>query len=135
MRTYDATLIAEASSFFLKSEDKVDSVAWVSNLDNICLVNDQGDLALFEYGPHKQLMGHYFFKSRGRAAIQAATDFLDEIFNSCYNISVLTGLTPLDNPGARWLSRQIGFKSYGIVEYDNEPFELFILTKKEFNRQ
>lgn len=132
-RVYDASLIAPAIKQFLKSEDQVDPIEWLSNPDNIVLQNDRGDLALFEKGVKNIYSGHYFFQSRGREAIKAGTEFLDNLFNTCYNIPVLMGLVPLTNLGARWLSRQIGFKSHGVVHSSVRPYEMFIITKKEFN--
>lgn len=132
-RIYDAQLVGIAAAHFLKSEDKVDPIDWVSNKDNIVLQNDRGDLALFEKGVRHIYTGHYYFKSRGRAAITAATEFLDTIFNTCYNIEVLMGLTPVEHLGAKWLTRQLGFKSYGFETVGDQEFEVFILTKKEFN--
>lgn len=135
-RTYDPDLIAPAIAFFLKDGTKeVDPVEWIKDPDNIVLINENGDLALFEKGIKNIYAGHYFFKSRGRRAINAGRDFLDELFNTCYNIPILMGLTPHDNLGARWMSRQLGFTSHGAIDVDNKTFEMFILTKKEFNEQ
>lgn len=133
MRTYDLTKIAPAIEVI--GGDKVDPVEWLANPTNIALENEYGDIALFEYGlPHRQIYsGHYIFKSRGRQAIDRARDFLDEIFNTCYNICIMIGLVPIENRAARWLTRQVGFTSYGIEEIHNKEYELFILTQKEFN--
>ncbi len=134
-RTYDANLVAPAIKHFLNSEDLVDPIDWLSNPDNIVLINERGDMALFEKGVKHIYSGHYFFKSRGRAAITAGREFLDELFNTCYNIHVLTGLVPITHLGARWLTRQLGFTSHGVVDYiDNKHYELFILTQKDFNK-
>lgn len=135
IRTYDAAIIAPAAKCFLKTEEIVDPIDWVANKDNIALVNEYGDLALFEKGIRNIYTGHYYFESRGRKAITAAREFLDVLFNSCYNIEVLMGLTPLTHLGARWLTRQVGFKSYGVSFVDDKPYEMFIITKKEFNEQ
>lgn len=134
-RTYDAYQVAQAAKCFLKTEEKVDPIDWIADPENIALINDRGDMALFERGIKHVYTGHYFFKSRGRKAIESATAFLDELFNSCYNIKVLTGLVPLGHLGARWLSRQVGFKSYGIEYINNKPYEMFIITKKEFDNK
>ena len=131
MRTYDLQLIEPAVKSFLGDGHDVDLVKWVQEPDNIVLVNDSGDVALFEKRGTWQ--GHYYFKSRGRQAVTAGLNFLDEIFNPCYNISVLTGLTPLTNLGARWLSRKIGFKSQGILSIDNQSFEFFMITNKDIS--
>lgn len=137
MRTFDASLIAPAVDFFLKDqENSVDLIDWVADKSNIALVNEHGDLALFEKTMKDNYTGHYFFKSRGRKAINAGRDFLDEIFNTCYNIPILLGLCPLGNLGARWMSRQLGFTSYGAIDYINDKkYEMFIITKEEYNNR
>lgn len=128
-RTWDVALVAPAVEFFLGPGHDVDVQEWINKQDTIVLVNDDGDLALFE--KHGTWQGHYYFQSRGKKAVVAAKNFLDEVFNPCYNISVLTGLTPLTNLGARWLSRKIGFTSQGVITIDNQPFEFFILINKD----
>lgn len=133
MRIYDASLITDAIDYYLGKGNNEDPILWISDPKNIALMNENGDLALFEPRIKNQYSGHYFFQSRGRKAIEAGKGFLDELFNSCYNIGTLTGFTPLDNKPARWMSRQLGFKSYGEVSLDDMIFELFIITKEEFN--
>lgn len=134
MRTTDPDLVAPAIEFYNKNmKVKVDPTVWISDPTNIVLTNDSGDLAIFEIGVKNIYTGHYFFKSRGRAAMNAGRDFLDELFNTCYNIPILMGLVPLDNLGARWLSRQLGFTSYGAMQFQDKNYEMFIITKKEFN--
>lgn len=132
MRTYDARKVAEAVAFFRKTEDGFDPIDWVSNHLNLALENSDGDMSLFEYERPGIVTGHYYFKSRGRKAIQVGQAFLDEVFNSCYNIEVIRGLVSITHLGARWISRQIGLKSYGVVKVLDQPFELFILSKKEY---
>lgn len=134
MRTYDLDLIKPAYMFLCQDvKNPVLFEDWMSNQQNIVLTNIHGDIALFEIGFKNIYTGHYYFKSRGKQAIQAARDFLDELFNTCYNISVLLGLTPIDKKHASWLSRQVGFKSYGFEELNGKQYEIFIITKKEFN--
>lgn len=132
MRIFDANKASVAISSLLKDENRCDPVEWIANTKNICLQNANGDLALFEYGMPKVMTGHYFFQSRGKKALEAGHAFLDEIFNPCYNIEVITGLTPLTNLGARWFSRRLGFKSQGAVTVRGKSYEMFIMTKKEF---
>ena len=132
MRIFDTDTVSIAIKSLLKSEDRCDPDEWILNRDNICLQNEYGDLALFEYGVPKVMTGHYYFQSRGKKALEAGHAFLDEIFNPCYNIEVITGLTPLANLGARWLTRRLGFKSQGVVRVRGKAYEMFILTKKEF---
>jgi hypothetical protein len=133
-RIFDANLIAPAIKHFLRSDAIVDPIEWISNPDNIVLLNDEGDMALFEKGIKEVYSGHYYFQSRGRKAITSGLELLDELLNSCYNIKVLTGLVPIEHLGARWMSRRLGFTSHGVCHLNDKHFELFILTKKEFNR-
>lgn len=137
MRTWDAVKIAAAIKHFLKTEEKIDPIEWLSNPVNIALENEHGDLAVFEYGfPTKRIYsGHYFFRSRGKQAIKSGIDFLDELFNSCYNINILMGLVPIEHLAAKWMTRRLGFTSHGLEEIGGKEFELFILTKKEFNNE
>lgn len=134
-RIYDRVLISEAINTLIRKDREVDVDEWVANPDNIVLQNSQGDLALFEKGIRDIYSGHYFFKCRGRGALTSAKEFLDEIFNSCYNIDILMGLVPLGNLGARWLTRQVGFKSQGPLSFDGRHYEMFVITKKEFNNE
>lgn len=137
MRTWDAVKIGRAIKHFLKTEEQVDVVEWLANPSNIAFENDRGDLAIFEYGlPTKKVYsGHYYFQSRGRAAIRSAKEFLDELFNSCYNVSILMGMVPVERKDVKWITRQLGFTSYGLEETRGKQYELFILTKKEFNHE
>jgi len=132
MRTYDVNQVSEVIKDLLDSE-QVDPQEWLDLPTNIALTNDKGDVALFEIGFNNIYTGHYHFKSRGRQAINVAREFLDELFNTCYNIDILLGLTPITNLPARWLSRQVGFKSHGVVEGPKRHYEMFIITKREFN--
>jgi len=133
MRTYDTEKVGSVIKDLLEKDTKVDPQEWLDKPTNIALTNDNGDIALFEIGFSNIYTGHYHFKSRGRKAINVAREFLDELFNTCYNIDILLGLTPITNLPARWLSRQVGFKSHGVVEGPKRHYEMFIMTKREFN--
>ena len=133
-RIYDANLVAPAIKLFLGSEELVDPIEWLSDPKHIVLMNDEGDIALFEPGIRQYYSGHYYFKSRGRQALDSAHEFLDTIFGPCYNIPVMTGLVPIARRDVKWMTRRLGFTSYGLVHYDGVPYELFILTQKEFQK-
>lgn len=130
---YDPIKITEVIDSLLDDGEHLTAEEWLNDPTNIALENDRGDIALFEIGLKKIYSGHYYFKSRGRRAINAAKEFLDCIFNTCYNIEVIIGLTPITNLPARWLSRQVGFKSQGLVQGPKRYYEMFIMTKREFN--
>ena len=133
MRTYDALLAHKAVQAITGEDPEVDMIEWVSDQKNIVLINDYGDLSLFESDrTGRTVTGHYYFKSRGKRAVQSAKEFIAEVFDlGVWNI---VGLTPLTNLGARWMSRHVGFKSHGVVHTRKEPCELFIMHHTEFNR-
>ena len=133
MRTYDTQLVQQVIEGLHDDGINISAEDWLKVPTNIALVNDNEDVALFEIGFKDVYTGHYYFKSRGREAIKVARQFLDELFNTCYNIDVILGLTPISNLPARWLSRQVGFKSHGLVQGPKRHYEMFIITKKEFN--
>lgn len=103
---------------------------WLSNEENHCLTNGDGDFGLFELIKPGVYYGHYFFKSRGKEAVKVSKEFLEEAFGEF--AEVIVGLTPSNNKAAKWMSRHIGFTSHGEIETDQGPHELFILTKKEY---
>jgi hypothetical protein len=127
MRTFDASVVERvARSLTKRPEAPFDPIAWIAHQPNIALINDNGDVALFEGENRPLVTGHYHFNSRGRQAINAGKSFLDEVFS--LNVRVIRGLTPLTNLGARWMSRQLGFTSHGVINTDTGPHELFMLT-------
>lgn len=108
--------------------------SWLENKNNIALT-DGTNLALFEKSSDDIYTGHYFFKVRGREALQIADQMLEFFFENT-NINIIRGLTPLTKLGARWLSRQLGFKGMGVIDADtNDPCELFILTRDSWNER
>lgn len=137
MRTWDAIKIGQAIECFLHTDTIVDPIEWLSDQNNLVLENDRGDLGLMEYGIQAKKVHscHCYFKSRGRQAVKAAREFLDELFNTCYNVDILMTMTPIERREVRWFSRQAGFTSYGIQEARGKQYELFIVTKKEFNNE
>ena len=104
---------------------------WVDNTNNIMLVEDKNvGLATYEYpGVYS---AHWFYIVRGKDARNLAKEMIGKLFNE-YGVETIRGLTPVDNRPARFLVRQLGFKSYGIVDFKDRSCELFCMTKQEFN--
>lgn len=132
MRTYDVNIVTDATDQFAENIYGFIPEEWLANDDNVALTNEHGDVSLFEREMPGVVTGHYFFHSRGRDAITAAEQMLREAFTGDYDIKLIRGLTPLKTLGARWLSRQLGFSSYGVVETTVGCCELVILTKQEW---
>lgn len=96
-------------------------------------ISDGADnFALFEKIAPRLYLGHYQFSARGKEAVQAGKAILTKAF-ATKDVEVIVGLTPIEELGARWLSRQLGFKSQGIEDTVEGPAELFIMTRNEFN--
>ena len=114
--------------------DDMDTKAWIENPFNICFVDDRGNYGLLNFVEQGIYDGHLFFVDKGRDAIKHAKKMLDYAF-SIEGIEVMRGLVPLRYKAARWFNRQIGQKSFGTVFIDDEDCELFILTKKQHNKE
>lgn len=105
---------------------------WLANSNNIALTDGLKNFSLFEFELDGIYTGHYFFgNARGREALAIAKEMVREAFSN-HPIKVIRGLTPLEKLGARWLSRQTGFTSHGVVQTTTGPCELFILSKDEW---
>jgi len=104
---------------------------WLSDDNNLAFIDDTGNLGLLEYDTPGVYNSHMFFCSRGRDAINKATEMIGNAFEH-YPVQVMRGYTDVSNRAARWMDRQLGYTSYGVLSTLNPPCELFILTKKEF---
>lgn len=104
---------------------------WLLDERNMAFTNQHGDFALFEADIPGVYTGHYFYNSRGKAAISFSKDVLREVFMGGHGVGVIRGMVPLYHVAARWMTRRLGFSSYGVVKTD-PPCELFLLTKQEY---
>lgn len=127
MRTTDLSVVTRAIGDY---DDNFDVGRWLSDSRNIAL-SDGGDVNLFEYKSAGTYEGHFFYRSRGKAAVKTAERMLEEIF-SFPQVDVIVGLTPTDKTGAIRLTRHLGFKSYGLVDHPRGRCELFVLTRSEY---
>lgn len=134
MRTYNKELVCTAITQYSEHIQGFYPDEWLKTERNIALTNDREDIALFEYAKPGVVMGHYFFFSRGRQAVNAAVDFINELFND-YSVEVIIGLTPLTNKAAKWMNRRLGFKFLGIVKTEIEPCEIVMMSKKDWQKR
>lgn len=134
MRTKDIDLVLKGTNQYAEDIKNFHPYEWVEDDKNIALTNDNEDIALFEYMKDGVVVGHYFFHSRGRQAIEAAKKFLKEIFSD-YDVKMIIGLTPLLNKKAKWMNRRLGFRYHGIVKTEVEPCEIVIMTKADWQSQ
>lgn len=132
MRTTDTQLLKEATARYATEIHGLDHDLWVLAPENIALVDENGNVSMFEHDRPGVVYGHFFYKARGRAALKAAKGHLKELFEGGYGIEVIKGLTPVEHLGAAWLSKKIGFTQHGIIDTDVGKCILFILTKQEW---
>jgi hypothetical protein len=131
-RTTDITTVSKAIQQYADGIVGLDLGEWLSNNNNVALVDEDGNVCLFERECKASLVtGHFFFYKRGKEALLLSKEMLKEIFSGPYSVETITGLTPMGNLGALWLSKKIGFKPNGIIKTVVGPCQLFILTKQE----
>ena len=122
MRCYSSDALTETMAPYLPI-DGFNPEDWLADHKNIAL-EISGDFALFEYVNKGVYTGHYFFKSRGKRAVERGRDLLHEAFMGGHGIKAIRGLSPLEKLGARWLNRQrrlwtnerlVCIKLYGLL--------------------
>lgn len=125
----DAKALTEAVAPYRHEMINFEPNEWLKNPDNLAITDGEGNFALFEKTLGDGVYtGHYVFQSRGKEAKEIALQMLDYLFENT-DIRVVRGLTPLTKLAARWMSRQIGFKSQGVIHTDFGPCELFVIVK------
>jgi len=130
VRSFDPDLLFEVTKDHRDLVPENIVQGWVENHRNIMFEKDGSvGLAAFEYPGLYNV--HWFFKIKGREAIKLAREMLKELFTE-YGAEAVRGLTRVDIKAARWASRQVGLKSYGIMPFPNGDCELFCMTKDEF---
>lgn len=131
-RCYDLDVVRNALAPYPELLPKnFDYEEWIEDTTNIIL--QEGDsLGMFSHEYPGVFSGHYFFKARGKEALTIARNMLVEIFTN-YGAKMIKGTTPVNNKGAMWMNRQLGFTSHGIIEDPvNGDGELFCLSLDEF---
>lgn len=133
-RTYDKDAIQRGLDLYQDSYEGLVLDEWIKDKQNVALTNEHGDISLFErqYANPISVHGHYFFFSRGRGAVTAAQQMLEEIFTGPYQVDIVVGLTPVEHKGARWLNRKLGFDSLGITETVAGDHEMVFLPKTKW---
>ena len=110
-----------------------DNKTWLDVEDNLMFrIGDDVGLGTYDY-PGLYTC-HWFFKSRGKAAIQTATTMLHELFNN-YEVAAVRGVIAIDNRPSIYLSRYLGFKRISVEEFKDGPNEVILLTKSDFNEK
>lgn len=107
--------------------------SWLANKNNVMLVEGESvGLACHEYpGVYT---GHYLFKVRGREALKLARRMMEWMIEN-EGAKAFTGITPVDNKAARWFNRNLGFTSFGVLETERGPHEMFCITADELRKE
>lgn len=105
-----------------------DVKAWLSNPLNVAFMKGN-NVGFAEYKSPGVYWVHFCFDTaRGREAIQLTKDMFEEFCRVC-PVKIAIGLIEVNNRKARWLIRQVGFKSLGEVMTENGLCEMFYSTK------
>lgn len=132
IRSFDPKVMEKA---FELSPEKMpkdfDYASWVGDSRHVMLVEGENvGLATHEY-PGVYTV-HWFFTERGRGAINLAKAMLDELFKTT-DARTVRGLTPVGLKAARWLAKQVGLTSHGVMTFaDGKECEVMFITKEEF---
>jgi hypothetical protein len=102
--------------------------SWLADDRNVAVTDGEGSYNLMEYESDGVYWVHTFYTLKGRDAVRFVKAALSYALENT-PVRVMKGLTPLEKLGARWLARQAGFVSHGVIKTWNGPMELFILTK------
>lgn len=81
---------------------------WINGHGNIALKQGM-DLAMFEYMGPGAYLGHIWFGSRGRHALEVARDMLETMFDK-YDARLIRGEIPLWRKDVAWFMRLLGFE-------------------------
>jgi hypothetical protein len=107
-----------------------DVETWFENPLNRAYVEGE-NIGFAEWKGNDNFWVHFcFHTARGREAINVTKRMVNELFNET-NFNSCVGLIHEDNKKARWLIRQVGFKSLGLSDTENGVCEMFYLTKED----
>lgn len=130
-RSFDPEKLHEAIAPYpeIVGED-FDVEEWLEDPNNV-LLEEGGSCGIFEFEYPGVYCGHYFFKVRGKEAFDLAQRMLNDIFLN-HGAKVIKGLTPIEKKGALYLTRKLGFESYGTVDTWVGPHEIFFMSIDQF---
>jgi hypothetical protein len=101
---------------------------WFSKAENFALIEGE-NIGFAEYKSPGVYWVHFcFHTARGRQAINLTKEMLSVLFRERDVASVL-GLIEAENKKARWLVKQAGLTSLGLVQTKLGLCEMFYLTR------
>ena len=97
---------------------------WVK--DNIVLMTDDDNYALFEWMNKDTVSGHYFFTNTNpKKSVELSRHFIKELFSLAPDINKIVGSTPLEHKAALALTKKLGFTHL----YNTDEESVSILTR------
>jgi hypothetical protein len=128
-RSFDPEVFREAVKDYPEMiAPTFDFKGWLDNPNNVMYVEDDNvGLCTYEYKGVYTV--HWYYKTRGRAALRLAVRMLSDLFEN--HAKAVRGLTNVKLKAACWAARQIGMKSQGIMNYPDGDYELFCMTKQD----
>ena len=106
-----------------------DAEGWFAEPKNYALIEDN-NISFGEYKSEGLYWVHFCFdEAKGRKAIDLTKRML-KAFYEAVPVTTSIGLITLENRKARWLIRQVGFKSLGNTDTQNGTCEMFYWTKE-----
>lgn len=130
-RSFDLDLLLRATNHPNIHSSREDFVTWFNTPKNLMFAKGENvGLATYELPGIYNI--HWYFKVRGREALNLARDMLENLFKN-YDAEAVRGIVRVDLKPSRWGARQVGLKSLGIFRYaDGTDNEVFYTTKDEF---
>lgn len=129
-RSFDLDLLLRATNLPEIHSNQEDFRTWFDMPKNLMFTEGENvGLATYEY-PGVYTV-HWYYKVRGREAIELGKRMLKNLFDN-YGAETVRGVVRTDLKASRWAARQVGYKSVGIFKFpDGSENEIFILTKQE----
>lgn len=109
-----------------------DNATWLNVPGNLMYRLDD-DVGLATYDYPGLFAVHWFFKSKGKAALKTAVAMLDDLFTN-YGAKAVRGVIHMDNKPSRRLAKYIGFERISVEEFLDGPNELILLPREVFNQ-
>lgn len=129
VRSYDPEVLTAACEPY-DYHFAPDNATWLANHNNLMYVlGDDVGLGTYDFPGMYTL--HWFYKSRGKAALNTCKRMIEKLIAE-QDVKVLRGVIHMDNKPSRFLARRMGFKRISIEEFLDGPNELIYMTKEDF---
>lgn len=129
-KDFDAFVKATDQCRELMSLDDIEKI--LAKPENIMFLcgNDVG-LAVYDYSG-VYTVHWYYVSARGRKAIELGKAMIGRLFNN-HGAQTLRALIRKELKASRWACRQLGFKSFGFLEFpNNDTNEILCLTRQGY---